>query len=221
MRRIIFWDVDTQVDFMEPNGKLPVPDAVAIKNNLLLLTSSAPSICTLSGSVDAHTPRDREFKAWPEHCVYGTPGQRKIPESTTRDAIYVPSIRLSARQLSEVVTARRQTLFEKQEIDVETNPNARLFLAEIDPEEVVVYGVAVDVCVDHAVRYMAEKLGYKTIVVLDAIRGIDPIKTKECFNEWRSLKVGLEKTEQILARLSKSDSSARVLDSAASVSKRT
>jgi nicotinamidase/pyrazinamidase len=220
MRRIVFWDVDTQVDFIEPNGKLPVPDAVAIKNNLLLLTSSAPSICTLSGSVDAHTPRDREFKSWPEHCVYGTPGQRKIPESTTRDAIYVPSITLSARQLSEVVTARRQTLFEKQEIDVETNPNTRLFLAEIDPEEVAVYGVAVDVCVDHAVRYMADKLGYKTTVILDAIRGIDPIKTKECLNEWRNLKVGLEKTEQIIDRLRKSISSARVLGSAASVSKR-
>ncbi len=151
MGRIVFWDVDTQVDFMEPKGKLSVPGATTIKNNLSRLTNSAPSFCTLSGSVDAHTPKDREFKVWPEHCVYGTPGQRKTPESATQDTLFVPSVKLTARQLSEVVAYNKQVLFEKQHSDVETNPNTRSFLAKIDPEEVVVYGVATDVCVDLAV----------------------------------------------------------------------
>ena len=201
MRRILFWDVDTQVDFVEPSGKLSVPGATIIKNNLLRLTSSAPSFCTLSGSVDVHTPQDREFKTWPEHCVYGTPGQRKIPESTTRDALYVPSVMLTAGQLSEVVVYKKQVLFEKQQIDVETNPNTRHFLAKINPEEVVVYGVAADLCVDSSVKYIADKLGYKTTVALDAIMGIDSNKTKACIDEWRSLKVSLQNTGQILARL--------------------
>jgi len=201
MRRIVFWDVDTQVDFMEPDGKLPVPGAITIKNKLERLTYSAPSFCTLSGSVDAHTPRDLEFKTWPEHCVYGTPGQRKIPESTTRDVSYVPSVKLTVRQLSEVVANNKQVLFEKQRIDVETNPNTRPFLAKIDPEEVVVYGVATDICVDLAVRYLADELGYKVTVALDAIRGIDSNKTKACIDGWRSLKVSLQNTEQILEKL--------------------
>jgi len=201
MRRIVFWDVDTQVDFMEPNGKLSVPGATAIKDNLSRLTNSAPSFCTLSGSIDAHLPKDPEFKDWPEHCVYGTPGQRKTPESATRDILFVPSVKLMARQLSEVDAYNKQVLFEKQHNDVETNPNTRPFLVKIDPEEVVVYGVATDVCVDLAVKLIAGKLGYRATVALDAIMGIDSNKTKACIDEWRRLKVSLEKTEHILAKL--------------------
>jgi nicotinamidase/pyrazinamidase len=203
--RIIFWDVDTQVDFMEPDGKLPVPGANAIKNNLRRLTTSASSFCTLSGSVDAHTPRDPEFKTWPEHCVYGTPGQRKIPESTTQDTLFIPSVKLTAKQLSVAATDNRQVLFEKQHNDVETNPNTRPFLTKINPEEIIVYGVASDVCVDLAVRYLADKLGYRVTVALDAIMGIDSNKTKACIDAWRSLKVSLQHTEQILEKLKHGD----------------
>ncbi len=201
MRRIVFWDVDTQVDFIEPHGKLPVPGANTIKNSVRRLTHSAPGFCKLSGSIDAHTPRDHEFKTWPEHCVSGTPGQRKIPESATQDALFIPSVKLTAKQLSEVVAYNKQVLFEKQHNDVETNPNSRPFLTKIDPEEVVVYGVATDVCVDLAVRYIADKLGYNVTVALDAIRGIDSNKTKECIKGWRSLKVSLQNTGEILERL--------------------
>ncbi len=203
MRRIVFWDVDTQIDFMEPDGKLPVPGATAIKNNLGRLTTSAPSFCTLSGSVDAHTPRDLEFKIWPEHCVYGTPGQRKITQTATQDILFIPSVKLTAKQLSEAVVDNKQVLFEKQHNDVETNPNTRQFLAKIDPDELVVYGVATDVCVDLAVRYLADRLGYKVTVALDAITGIDPNKTKACIDAWRSIKVSLLNTEHILAKINR------------------
>ncbi|MGD0805715.1 MAG: isochorismatase family protein [Candidatus Bathyarchaeia archaeon] len=201
MGRIVFWDVDTQVDFIEPLGKLPVPEATAIRDNLKRLTSSAPNFCILSGSVDAHTPRDHEFKTWPEHCVYGTPGQRKVLESSTQDILFIPSVKLTSKQLSEVMAYSKQILFEKQHNTVETNPNCRSFLTKIDPEEVVVYGVATDVCVDITVKYLADKLGFKVTVALDAIRGIDSRRTKECIEEWRSLKVNLQDTAHILEKL--------------------
>jgi nicotinamidase-related amidase len=34
MARVIFWDVDTQYDFMHPDGKLYVPEAERIIGNL-------------------------------------------------------------------------------------------------------------------------------------------------------------------------------------------
>ena len=40
-RRVIFWDVDTQVDFMLPGGKLYVPGAEKLLPNLKLLTDAA------------------------------------------------------------------------------------------------------------------------------------------------------------------------------------
>jgi nicotinamidase/pyrazinamidase len=201
MVRTLLWDVDTQLDFIEPNGKLPVPGASSIRPAISRLTNLAPDTCIMSGSVDAHTPRDSEFRVWPEHCVYGTPGQRKIPESTRGAPLFIPSTKLTAKQMREAVTSGSQILFEKQHNAVDTNPNIRPFLEAVNPEQILVYGVAIDICVDLAVRYLAKEMGHKIIVASDAIVGIDSSKVKTCMNEWRILKVSRCKSEEIIAEL--------------------
>ncbi len=40
-RQVIFWDVDTQADFMLPGGRLYVPGAEKLIPNLKLLTDQA------------------------------------------------------------------------------------------------------------------------------------------------------------------------------------
>jgi len=199
--KTLLWDVDTQLDFMEPGGKLPVPGAASIRPAISRLTNLLPSTCIMSGSVDAHTPRDPEFKMWPEHCVNGTPGQRKIPESTRGTPLFIPSIKLKANQMSEAIASGGQILFEKQHNAVETNPNTRPFLEAVNPDQIVVYGVASDICVDFAVRYLAGAMGYDVTVAYDAIKGIDPNKIKKCISEWRSLGVSLSMSEEIIAVL--------------------
>jgi nicotinamidase/pyrazinamidase len=89
----IFYDIDTQNDFMNSDGALYVPGAELIKPNLRLLTEYAKqkSIPVL-GSVDVHfgTPeykkREGELTRWggpfPDHCMDNTPGQLKIWETT-------------------------------------------------------------------------------------------------------------------------------------------
>ena len=205
MLKTLLWDVDTQLDFMEPSGKLPVPGAASIRPAISLLTSLLPSTCAMSGSVDAHTPRDPEFRVWPEHCVYGTPGQRKIPESTRGMPLFIPSTRLKANQMSEAIASGGQILFEKQHNAVDSNPNTRTFLEAVNPDQIVVYGVASDICVDLAVRYLAETMGYEVIVASDAIKGIDPNRINGCMAEWRSLGVSLRKSEEIIAELRRND----------------
>src|SRR4051812_2424484 len=82
MARTLFVDVDTQTDFMLPGGKLYVPAAEQIIPNLKRLMAFARehNVPVLS-SVDAHVPDDPEFQQFPPHCVKGTPGQEKIPET--------------------------------------------------------------------------------------------------------------------------------------------
>jgi nicotinamidase/pyrazinamidase len=91
----IFYDVDTQNDFMNKDGALYVPDAELIKPNLKLLTNFArENIVPLIGSVDKHfgTPeykhREGELARWsgpfPDHCMDGTFGQEKIAETTLK-----------------------------------------------------------------------------------------------------------------------------------------
>ncbi len=196
----LFWDVDTQHDFIDPDGKLKAPGAQSILPNLRKLTVYTETGLTHAGSVDAHAPRDPEFRVWPEHCVYGTPGQLKVDESTLDRPIYIPSRKLSANQLSEAIGSGAQLLFEKQHNDARTNHNATQFIERISPDLVVIYGVATDVCVDLAVRYMTD-LGYRTIVVKDAIKEIYPEKAAQCLSDWEKMGVTLTSTAKLLREL--------------------
>lgn len=86
---LVFYDVDTQNDFMNKDGALYVPDAELIKPNLALLTQYArENKIPILGSVDRHfgTPeyaeREKELARnggpFPDHCMDGTEGELKI-----------------------------------------------------------------------------------------------------------------------------------------------
>ena len=90
--KTIFFDVDTQNDFMNSKGALYVPDAESIKPNLEQLTTFAcEKGIPIFGSVDRHfgTPKYKEREGelakyrgpFPEHCMDGSEGQRKINET--------------------------------------------------------------------------------------------------------------------------------------------
>src|SRR5947208_3383308 len=97
MARVIFWDVDTQYDFMKADGKLYVPDAEQLIPNLKKLTDYAHGHgIRIVASADDHVPEHAEISAnpdwkttFPPHCLHGTPGQRKIPETTLRDPLVI------------------------------------------------------------------------------------------------------------------------------------
>lgn len=177
--KVIFWDVDTQIDFMEPDGKLYVPGAEEIRLNLAYLTNMGSGV-RLSGSVDAHVSDDPEFVEWPEHCVYGTPGQLKIHDSSVEDILFVPSVKLSREQLSEVAAFDGQVIFEKQDTDVSSNPNVKPFMDLIEPNLVVVYGVVTEICVNLTVNFHSGDVGYRTVVVVDAVKELDSSEAASC-----------------------------------------
>src|SRR5690349_24009040 len=93
MARVIFWDVDTQYDFMRADGKLYVPDAEKVIPNLKRLTDYAhQNDIRVVASADDHSPGDRELSdhpnwrdTFPPHCMRGTPGQKKIPEPAPKN----------------------------------------------------------------------------------------------------------------------------------------
>jgi nicotinamidase/pyrazinamidase len=96
----IFFDVDTQHDFMNKQGALYVPDAVEIKPNLGRLTKHAyNNHLFVIGSLDTHfateeyKERESELKCWgglfPNHCIKGTTGQSKIRETQLGYGSYI------------------------------------------------------------------------------------------------------------------------------------
>lgn len=179
-----------------------MPGAEAIRGNLKMLTLKGwEASVTMAGSADAHTPEDREFRVWGEHCVYGTPGQRKIPETRLDDILLIPSRRLTSSQLSEASRSHSQVIFEKQVNDVKSNRNVQRYLEAVRPERIVLYGVVTEICVDMAVQFLAGDLGYSLTVVDDAIKEIDPARAMRARSNWRSLGVKMASSKDVLAGL--------------------
>jgi len=183
-QRLIFWDVDTQVDFMLPEGRLYVPGAETIVPTLAKLTQwAAHNRALVVASADAHLPGDEEFSQFPPHCLAGTPGQKKIPETSLAPQFTIPN-----RAGSEIPEPEQyqQIVLEKQKFDVFTNPNCEAFLARLGKPEIVLYGVVTEICVSAAGRGLLDR-GYRLNVVEDAIRHLHEKAAQSFLDEvlWR------------------------------------
>ena len=111
MLKLIFWDVDTQYDFMMELGNLYVPDAESIIPNLEKLTQYARThSIPILGSVDEHTEENTELSAepdfqdtFPPHCIKGTLGQEKIDATKPRNPLWIESQQYDGTELSRLV----------------------------------------------------------------------------------------------------------------------
>src|ERR1700731_1161712 len=116
-RNFIFWEVDTQADFMLPGGKLYVPGAERLLANIRRLTDAARQGRVFLVSHGCyHTKNDPEFKTFPAHCVKGTPGAAYVPEALTEKVAIVPNDPDAAlpRDLGQC----QQILLEKQTLNI-------------------------------------------------------------------------------------------------------
>jgi nicotinamidase/pyrazinamidase len=204
---VLFWDVDTQVDFMRPEGSLYVPGAVEIAPALAALTrhASGRGIARVATVCD-HVLEDDEISdapdfrsTFPPHCLRGTPGQAKVPETALVDPVVVPN-RPEDRTLLAARLGRRrgEVLIEKNHFDVFTNPNTGAVLDALAPDTVVVYGVAQDVCDAHAIAGFLKRGGLKVVFVEDAAKPIDAVRGAELLAEWRDAGVAVMTTGEVL-----------------------
>ncbi len=203
--RRIFWDVDTQADFMLPGGKLYVPGAEKIIPNLRRLVDAArQGRVLLVSSACAHTPDDEEFREFPPHCVQGTPGQRKIPETLTTNVFVVPNV--AGANLPAEVAPGLQILLEKRKLDVFTNPNAGAVLERVgrafSPQEpaFTVFGVVTEYCVKYAASGLLDR-GRRVEVVADAIETLNATEGKRTLDELVARGARLITTDQALAQV--------------------
>lgn len=194
----IFWDVDTQRDFLVPGGKLYVPGAEKRIPNLKRLVDLARERrVSLVSTVDAHTPNDPEFRDWPPHCVQGTEGQRKIPETLTDDILLVPND--PGFQLPEDWRTHKQIMVEKQTLDDFDNPNTERILEQLGRDaEHYVFGVVTEVCVRLAVLGMLKR-GYRVAVVTDAIETLKKEDGERALEEFAARGAQMVTTDEVLA----------------------
>ncbi len=170
--QLAFVDIDTQFDFMDPNGRLYVPGSEEIVGNLeRLFTFAARSKVPVLSSVDDHALDDPEFRDWPPHCVRGTPGQRKLPVTLmVRSLTFEPDAPLPGSPLS-LLKQYHQLIFPKPTLSAFDNPHFEEITHALAGAEFVVFGVATDYCVQLAAQGLLER-GQRVTIVRDAVRAV-------------------------------------------------
>jgi nicotinamidase/pyrazinamidase len=204
--RAILWDVDTQVDFMLPEGKLYVPGAEQTREAMGRLVQGARAAGIVHvASADDHELTDPELTdepdfetTYPPHCLRGTHGAAKIPETEQVDPLPLGATPYPPGLLRRLVDGRREILLLKKSYSVFANPSAAPLLDLLDPAEIVVFGVATDVCDHAAIMGMLDR-GRQVAFVEDAARGLSEALVESCTELWRQRGVRFTTSDDVLA----------------------
>jgi nicotinamidase/pyrazinamidase len=198
--RIVFWEVDTQQDFMLPGGKLYVPGAEKIIPNIARLVNVArEGRVLLVSSACRHLADDPEFKTFPPHCVRGTPGERIIPQGLAEKVHSVPND--GTAKLPDSIFDNQQLVIEKQTLDVFGNPHTETIVNRLGKDtEYIVFGVVVEHCVYLAAKGLLNR-GHKVSIVQDAVETLKGADGRRSLDELKSLGTQFVSTDQAIAAI--------------------
>ncbi len=200
-KRVVFFDVDTQFDFVDKKGALYVKGAEKLRSLWAKLTKFAykKGILIIS-SQDTHKKKDPEFKEFPPHCIKGSWGYKKIPQTLLPSCKVLALKEEEFEELFKIKDNFSQVILEKNILDVFSNPNTRGLLEAVLPEEVYVYGLVTEFCVKKAVLGLKEFVD-NVFVVEDAVKEIDFQEKTNVFGEFRKKGIKFIKADELFQKL--------------------
>lgn len=189
----LFYNVDTQKDFMNSDGTLYVADSDKIKKNLKDLTYYAiQNNIRIVSSKDWHNEKTEEisknpdFKnTFPKHCMNNTIGAEFI-EETNHGSVPIDWDREYSKEFLDKLISRGNVTILKDKFNVISgNKNSeKIFdILKDNYDEVYIYGVVSEICVKFAVEAFI-KTGIKVFLVEDAIKELDMDSFKKNLKIW-------------------------------------
>jgi nicotinamidase/pyrazinamidase len=198
----VFWDVDTQFDFMQPEGKLYVPGAETI----IPKVSDVRRLALAKGysiiaDVDWHSLENDEIsetpdfrQTFPPHCMAGGPGAERVGFLGELPIDTVEIERMDTDVLRKLVSKKQfHIVIRKNSLDVFSNPNTDKLVELVRPKRVIVFGVALDFCVSCVVRGLSKFPGVRLCALKDVVKGLGTRAEQDIFNEFEHK--GVEITE--------------------------
>jgi nicotinamidase/pyrazinamidase len=184
----IFYDLNTQRDFIPPDGKFPIPGADKVVPTWKAITDLARDekvriVCC----VDCHLPGDPQLKSWggpyPDHCMAGTPGQQKIAETMPQNPLMLEHKKYTPEEIQKILDHPGEIVFKRQEFEhLAGNPHLSAILRLVlrPYSDIVIYGVYTESCVDREISTLVG-IGPKLHLVRDAVAVIG--EESPTFNE--------------------------------------
>ncbi len=195
--KVFFWNVDTQHDFMDEDGLLPIPSASEILPTLEKITAFArENGIPVVNTADYHYEDSEELSdepdgvnTFPAHCMAESVGATFIPQTAPSDDALLISWEEVYPDFD--INSHREFIATKDAFDIfNGNPNMDDFIEalydETGRDTAVVYGVSGNVCVKYAVEGLRER-EFKVILLTDAVKSLsgipDPIESDEWKND--------------------------------------
>ncbi|MEW6424333.1 MAG: isochorismatase family cysteine hydrolase [Bacillota bacterium] len=149
--------IDMLKDFIEPDGALTCGEAARriVPFVVARVKEFSDQNLPVIFIMDAHDPEDLEFKRFPRHCVFGTPGAELIEELRVLVAEYPFAIKVPKTRFSGFFRT-----------------NLGSILTDLEPAEVHVVGVCTNICVLYTVEELANR-DYRTIVYANGVASFD------------------------------------------------
>jgi nicotinamidase/pyrazinamidase len=209
-KKTIFWDVDTQFDFMKPSGALYVPEAEEIIDKVGEVRRFAlENGFSILSDVDWHRLDNPEISlqpdmktTFPPHAMAGTPGAERVGDLGDVPIDYVEIDEVDLAQLRKLVQKDQfHIVIRKQSLNVFDNPNTHKLVDLIRPEHVIAFGVALDCCVYYVLIELSKHKGVKLSLLTDATKGLHTRPDEEVYDELRRHGVEITTFEKIVERL--------------------
>jgi nicotinamidase/pyrazinamidase len=189
----VFWNVDTQEDFIDQAGKLYVQGAEEIRPVLKQITDFAKSEgIRVINTCDYHHINSNELSSipdyettFPQHCLAGSSGAEFISETLPESPLVIDwDSELAIFAEFDDPERFRNIVIRKDAFDVFAgNPYTEKVVEILHPDQVFVYGVTTNVCVDRAVVGLADR-GIKVYVFGDAIKELPNLPLP--FEAWKA-----------------------------------
>lgn len=137
-------DLNTQVDFLNPQGGYPIVNLEELLPTLRRLVAwSKRNYAPVVSSIDSHRICELNEEHQPTHCVDGSPGQRKIDFTLFPKHERVEFDNTLCVPL-DLFQDYQQIIFRKRENDLLGNPKADRFLTQLNAKEFVLFGVGLE-----------------------------------------------------------------------------
>jgi nicotinamidase/pyrazinamidase len=210
-KKTIFWDVDTQFDFMKPEGALYVPGTQDIIDKVSEVRRFAlENGFSILADVDWHSLDNPEISeqpnletTFPPHCMAGTRGAERVGYLGEVPIDYVDIDEVHPAKLRRLVHKDQfHIVIRKQSLNVFDNPNTHKLVDLVGPEHVVVFGVALDCCVYYVLSELSKHRGVRLSLLKDGTKGLGTRPDEEVYDQLRRRGVEITTFEEIRDQLS-------------------
>lgn len=162
----ILVDMNTQCDFLLPNGATPVANRAQILPNIRrLMNWGRLQDLPVVSSLECHRPG--EFvNGLPPHCLDYTNGQKKLPFTLMPRRIILHGDNTLDLPL-EPFRRYQQLIFSKRQVDFLTNPKADRLVNTVAVGHFIIFGALAEHCIKAAVLGLLTRR-HRVVVVTDA-----------------------------------------------------